>query len=414
MRALPKHALEQQILYTSTPDYVRTAEQLGAALEKLAASPFVAIDTEFLRERTYFPKFCLLQIAHDTYCALIDVLALPTLMPLLNFLNDRERLKVLHAAHQDLEVLAWAHGTALGTSIAPIAGPFLDTQVAAAFLDMPASIGYADLVQRRLNHTLEKGQSRTDWSQRPLSDAQLLYAADDVIYLVELYHNLKKALGHTLRWGWIEEDAEQLEDPRLYATDPLEAWQRLRGLEQLEPEPRAAAKALAEWRERRAIHKDRPRNWILTDDALRAIAEQLPTTVEALGHIKGLPAGLVQKRGEELLKLLADSKMNALNEPPARDMRPTRSQQKKVSSLMEFVRKEGARLHISPERLATRREVEALVFSGRVGGFGQGWRHHSFGERLIKTAEKLLDTEIDSQDQAKDNEPTEQLATRLG
>ena len=235
-------------MYTSTPDYVRTPEDLDAALARLADSPFVAIDTEFLRERTYYPKFCLLQIAHDNYCALIDVLALPTLTPLLDFLNDRNRLKVLHAAHQDLEVLGLARGAALGiqatgTPLAPLAGPFLDTQVAAAFLDMPASIGYADLVQRRLNHTLEKGQSRTDWSQRPLSDAQLLYAADDVIYLVELYHNLKKALGHTLRWGWIEEDAEQLEDPSLYVTDPVVAWQRLRFLEQLEPGPRAAAKA---------------------------------------------------------------------------------------------------------------------------------------------------------------------------
>jgi ribonuclease D len=377
-------------LYTSTPDYVRTPEELDAALAKLADSPFVALDTEFLRERTYYPKFCLLQIAHDNYCALIDVLALPTLAPLLDFLNDRKRVKVLHAAHQDLEVLALARGAMLNgeqvQSVVPLAGPFLDTQVAAAFLDMPTSIGYADLVQRRLNHTLEKGQSRTDWSQRPLSEAQLKYAADDVIYLVELYHDLKKALGHTLRWGWIEEDAEQLDQVRMYATEPTEAWQRLKFLDQLEPEQRAAAKALAEWRERRAMHKDRPRTWILSDDALRAMAQSLPTTIESLSAVWGLPKGLVEKRGEELLKLIADSKERAIHEPPAKDFRPTREQQKQVTTLMEVVRKEGTRLHISPERLATRRDIEALVFSGRIGAFGRGWRKYCFGERLANLA----------------------------
>jgi ribonuclease D len=384
-------------LYTSTPEYVRTPEELSAALTKLANSPFVAIDTEFLRERTYYPKFCLLQIAHDSYCALIDVLALSSLTPLLEFLNDRGRLKVLHAAHQDLEVLALANGASLqgatpnkaaSEAVIPISGPFLDTQVVAAFLDMPASIGYADLVQRRLNHALEKGQSRTDWTQRPLSTAQLTYAADDVIYLVELYHDLKKALGHTPRWSWIEEEAAQLEDARLYLTEPSEAWQRLRFLDQMEPTQRAAAKALAAWREQRAMYKDRPRSWILSDDALRAMAQQLPTTIESLSAIESLPKGLIEKRGTELLGLLADSKAQAIHEPPAQDFRPSRGQQKQVSALMDVVRKEGARLQISPERLATRRDIEALVFSGRVGAFGHGWRKHSFGDQLLQLAAK--------------------------
>jgi ribonuclease D len=262
---------------------------------------------------------------------------------------------------------------------------------------MPASIGYADLVQRRLNHVLEKGQTRTDWSQRPLSAAQLTYAADDVIYLVDLYHDLKKALGHTLRWSWIEADAAGLEDPRLYATDPAEAWQRLRGLEQLEPEQRAAAKALAAWRERRAIQKDRPRSWILADDSLRAMAELLPTTVAALGMVRGLPNGLIERRGDELLALLQESKASAIDEPPARDFRPTREQQKQVAALMDFVRKEGARLEISPERLTTRREVEALVFSGRMGNFSKGWRRQIIGSGLIALAETLLDKKFDHQ-----------------
>src|SRR5262245_32774273 len=149
-------AYTSSALYTSTPDYVRTADELTRALEKLANSDFLAIDTEFLRERTYYPKFCLLQIGTAASCVLIDVQELPSLAPVLDFLNDRSRTKVLHAAHQDLEVLALANGKKLGATLAPLAGPFFDTQVAAAFLGMPGNIGYADLVQRRLQLNLDK------------------------------------------------------------------------------------------------------------------------------------------------------------------------------------------------------------------------------------------------------------------
>jgi ribonuclease D len=374
-------------LYTSDLIYVRTNEELETAIKRLSGSPFVALDTEFLRERTYYPKFCLLQIAHDDYCAVIDVLALPSLAPVLDFLNDRARVKVLHAAHQDLEVLALARGALVGQTVAPLVGPFVDTQVAAAFLDMPINIGYADLVQRRLNHVLPKGQARTDWSQRPLSDEQLAYAADDVIYLVKLYHNLKDELDRTMRWGWIAEDALELEQARFYVTEPSEAWQRLKGLDQLEPLERAAAKALAEWRERRAIFSDRPRNWILADDALRQLAEKLPTTIEDLTAIAELPRGLIEKRGPELLTLIAQSRVNSANEPPARVTRATRLQQKQILMLMDFIRGQSAHLHVSAERLATRREIEALVFSGRIGAFGRGWRHESFGKRLIELSQ---------------------------
>jgi ribonuclease D len=375
-------------LYTSTPHFVRTPEDLVVALRQLAQSPFVAIDTEFLREKTYYPKFCLLQMAHDNYCALIDVLQLPSLQPILDFLNDRNRLKVLHAAHQDLEVLALANAAATGVSIKPIAGPFFDTQVAAAFLDMPANIGYAELVQRRLHLTLDKGQSRTDWSKRPLSEEQLVYAAADVIHLAELYHLLRDALERSGRLAWLEEEAARLENPGLYATEPSEAWQRLRGLEHMAPEARAVAKALAGWRERRAMQKDLPRSWVLADDALRQVAERLPATLDELASVNTLSRGTVERRGEELLKLIAEARQNGVHEKPASDFRPSTAQQKVVRNLMEYVRKQGAQLRVSPEYLATRRAIEGLVFSGTIGAFGHGWRFQSFGEQLIKAADE--------------------------
>ncbi len=375
-------------LYTSTPHYVCTPEDLAVALRELAPSPFVAIDTEFLREKTYYPKFCLLQIAHDDFCALIDVQQLPALQPILDFLNDRSRLKVLHAAHQDLEVLALANGAAHGIIVKPIEGPFFDTQVAAAFLDMPASVGYADLVQRRLHLTLDKGQSRTDWSKRPLSPEQLSYAAADVIYLSRLYHDLNDALIRNERLAWLEEEAARLENPSLYATEPGEAWQRLRGLEHLSPKSRAVAKALADWRERRAMSKDLPRGWILADDSLRLIAERAPSTLDELARIDVLSKGTAERHGEELLNLIAAAKSNGALEPPASDFRPSTAQQKTVRVLMDYVRKQGNQLRVSPEYLATRRAIEGLVFNGTIGPFGQGWRYRNFGAQLLKVADE--------------------------
>jgi ribonuclease D len=373
-------------LYTSPPHYVRTPDELDTALAQLRRSPFVAIDTEFLRERTYYPKFCLLQIANDDYCALVDVLALSTLLPVLDFLDDSARVKVMHAAHQDLEVLALANGAARGLPLKALTGPFFDTQVAAAFLGMPASIGYADLVQRRLNRSLEKGQARTDWSQRPLSAEQLTYAAADVVYLAELYHDLVRSLQSTPRAAWLEDEARRLEDPRLYVTEPAQAWRRLRGLEHLQPAQRAIAKSLTQWRELRAMRKDLPRGWILPDDVLRQIAERSPSTLDELAAVPGVSKNMIDRRGDEWLKLFADARANADQEPPASHFRPSSSQQKAVRKLIDFVRKQSDRLQISPEYLATRRDIEALIYSGVTGAFANGWRFEAFGKQLLELA----------------------------
>jgi len=373
-------------LYTSPPDYVRTQTELLAAIARLSNAPFVAIDTEFLRERTYYPKLCLIQAGTDDYCVLIDVLEPLDLRPLFEFLNDRNRVKVLHAAHQDLEVLALTQGALLGLAVKPIAGPIFDSQVAAGYAGLSAQIGYGDLVQQRLNHSLDKGHARTDWSQRPLSAAQISYAADDVRYLVELYHDFRSAMSHTPQWRWIEEDAAQLEDPNLYSTQPVEAWKRLKGLEQLTPRQMAAAKALAAWREQRAMQKDLPRSWIIADDVIRALAERLPASVEDVANTHGISKGLAEKRADELVELITTASQAAANEPHTQWKRPPRSQINKVSRLMDFVREEAKRLNVSSELLATRREIEQLVFNGKVGDFGGGWRHGAFGQRLMQLA----------------------------
>jgi ribonuclease D len=367
------------------PPIVTTSAELLHALEQLRDADFIALDTEFMRESTYFPKLCLVQMAAPgrdgtTQCALVDPLAVPDLQPLWDFLNDRARIKVVHAARQDLEVLAVAMQGALQ-------GPIFDTQIAAALLGHPAQIGYGALVAARLDRQLEKGHTRTDWSRRPLSLEQLQYAEDDVRYLVPLYQNLVDALQEAGRIPWLYEETRELESPALHRTEPEAAWKRLKGLDRLRPEQRATAKVLAHWREEMAIKHDKPRGWILADDALREIAERLPGKPADLEAVRTLPAGLLRRRGEELLALVARGRELAQSEPAAFiPPKPEAQKLAMVTKLMNLARTTAEELKVSPEILATRRDVEQLVFSRRTDRLSSGWRKEVIGDRLIATA----------------------------
>lgn len=358
-----------------------TSAELLQALDELAPSDCIALDTEFMRESTYFPKLCLIQVASAGHCVLLDPLLLPDLTPFWQFLAERGRVKILHAARQDLEVVSLA----VGGSLLP--GPIFDTQVAAALLGLPAQIGYGSLVADRLGVSLPKGHTRTDWSRRPLSVDQLQYAADDVRYLVPLYHGLREELAAAGRLDWLYEETGELEQPDLHRTEPQLAWRRLKGLERLHPEQRATAKVLAQWRETAAIKHDKPRGWILADDALRAIAERLPGSMEDLERIPGLPPGSIRRRGTQLLELVEQGRTAADTEaaafvPP----RPDPQQLALVSKLMSFTRTRAEKLRISAETLATRRDVERLVFSGSADHLLQGWRREVIGEQLVALA----------------------------
>lgn len=365
------------------PVIVETQEQLAAALERLSDSDYVALDTEFMRESTYYARLCLVQAAVPGHCMLIDPLALEELRPLMERLADRQRLKVLHSARQDLEVLSQPH-----LQTAPVVpGPLFDTQIAAALLGYPAQIGYGNLVEQRLGHSLAKGHTRTDWTRRPLSAEQLEYAADDAKYLVPLYEDLRAALEAAGRLVWLFEETAELEDPRLYRTEPDEAWKRLKGLDRLQPEQRSVAKALARWRETLAMERDKPRGWILSDESLRDMAERLPCSLQALEQTRGLAPATLRKRGKELLDVIAAARARASEEPESVVFqRPDPRQVSLVTKLMSFVRTRAEELKISPELLATRRTVEQLVFSGRTDALLKGWRREVIGERLVALA----------------------------
>ena len=365
------------------PKLIHEPGELDAALFRLRSADRLALDTEFMRERTYHPQLCLVQIATETDCVLIDPLAGLDLKPLHELLQDRSRLKILHAARQDLEVLLLTGGQ--------VPGPLFDTQVAAALLGLPAQVGYAELVARQLGHSIDKGQTRTDWAKRPLTAAQLAYAADDVRHLLVLHTELQTALAARGRAGWVEQETASYEDPALYRTDPRLAWKRLKGLARLRPHEQAAARALAEWRERRALESDRPRTWILSEEALYALATREPDSMGDLENL-GLPASLVRKRGEELLNLLRDTR--ASEPPPAVEAprRPTDAEQSRAAALLRLVREEAAALGIAPEMLATRRDAEAVAFgsvSPELSPMLQGWRGAVLGEKVLALTQSL-------------------------
>jgi ribonuclease D len=319
------------------------------------------------------------QLATESDCVLIDPLAGLDLAPLHELLRDRSRLKILHAARQDLEVLLLTGGE--------VPAPVYDTQVAAALLGMPPQVGYADLVARQLGHSIDKGQTRTDWSRRPLTPEQVAYAADDVRHLLQLHTELQAGLTALGRADWVERESADWADPALYRTDPAAAWRRLKGLNRMRPEEQAAARALAEWRERRALESDRPRGWILADEALYGLAYRNPATVAELSGVPGLPEGLIRKRGEELLQLIAAARtrndMPVLTAP----RKPTSAETALAARLMDAVRDTATALGIAPEVLATRRDVESLAFGHatlRESALGRGWRGEVLAGRLAE------------------------------
>ena len=358
--------------------HVTEDTQLSPALDLLAQADYVAVDTEFLRESTYFAKLCLIQLGNEHACVVIDVLALNNLSPVIEFLLDRRRIKIFHAGRQDLEVLTQAQ-----SANPQVPGPIFDTQIAAGLLGLPAQIGYSDLLSRTLSINLAKGQARTDWSRRPLSSDQLQYAADDVRYLAPLYQYLKQQLINQSRHDWLTEETAALENLSLYQTHPEQAWQRLKGTAQLHPKQRATLKQLAAWREARAIEFNKPRGWILSEEALRNMSEQLPETLDQLSHIRDLPEGILRKHGETLLALVRQGSTLADAEPAASDFRPSTLQQGQVAKLMRSVRSSAEKIAVSPELLATRRDVEQLVYFNKPDALITGWRKQMIGDELL-------------------------------
>lgn len=355
---------------------------LVALAERLRCSDWLALDTEFVRERTYYPELCLIQVAGQNELACIDPLALDSLAPLTELLRDPGITKVLHAASQDQEVLLQTTGV--------LPAPIFDTQVAAALLGHPDQMGYARLVAAMLGVELDKDQTRTDWSQRPLTTAQLAYAADDVRYLAELYPRLREQLTERGRIGWVAAESETLTDPARYSPDPARAWRRVKGLNKLRPAQQHAAAKLAEWRERAAMEHNRPRRWILKDDALIQLARQRPHHHAELARIRDLPEGVIRRHGDALLACIHQAPKDATTALVADRTPLTPQQQALTDMLMAALRVQAATVDISVGALATRKELERLASGERDLAITRGWRQAAAGQTLLN----LLDGRI--------------------
>jgi ribonuclease D len=276
--------------------YIDTATGLDTLCQEMNRATWLAVDTEFERERTYYPELCLLQIASTEITAIIDPLALPDFGPVFDLLYNPAITKVFHSARQDLEIFFHLQGRL------PL--PLYDTQLAAAAAGFDNSIGYANLVEKMLTVTLDKAHTRTDWKRRPLKPSHLRYAADDVIYLGLIYEQLQTRITQPDKLAGLHKELQKLNDPLLYLPDPATMWQKIRESRKFSGAGLALLQDLAAWRELTARTENQPRKWIMPDQPIIDIARLMPTTETELGAIKGLPPGLLLRHGTDLLALV--------------------------------------------------------------------------------------------------------------
>jgi ribonuclease D len=357
--------------------YVDTPQALTQLCQELQSAKVIAVDTEFIREKTYYAKLCLLQVASDSVIACIDPLELPDLDELLNILCSPDKLILFHAAWQDLEIFYDQWGR--------IPAPVFDTQIAAALLGFSDQIGYANLVEQLLHVQLDKSAVRTDWAQRPLSAQQLAYAADDVHYLLKLYPLILQRLTDLGRNDWLEEDFTALIDPATYAKSTDTAWQRIKGHGRLKPRQLVVLQGLAAWREQQAQQRNKPRKWILSDDLLLSLARELPAEQAKLAKVRGLTPNQVNQYGEAIIREINAALALPKSAWPGitHKERLTPEQECLADTLMAYLRLLAQQNQISPASLGTRKEIEKLVRGKRDILLLHGWRGHLAGDPLL-------------------------------
>jgi ribonuclease D len=357
---------------------ITTTKELADLCARMARHPYVTVDTEFLRETTYYPLLCVAQMATEDEAVVIDALAQAIdLTPFFDLMNNEKVVKVFHAARQDIEICWHMAGK--------IPHPIFDTQVAAMVLGYGDSISYDQLVQRITGDALDKSHRFTDWTRRPLSEAQLKYAVSDVTHLRDVYLRLDADLRKRGRSNWVEAEMAVLTSPETYRADPERAWERLKTRVR-KPKDLAVLMEVAAWREREAQTRDVPRSRVLKDDLVGDIAIQAPTTVEQLGNLRSLPKGFERSRW-------GDAIVEAVKRGLARDpktlprlerFRPAANGAATVELLKVLLRMTSESHGVAAKVIATVNDLDRIAADDEADVPAlKGWRRELFGEKAL-------------------------------
>ena len=356
--------------------YISTPQDLAEFCERAAAFDAVAVDTEFLRERTYRPRLCLIQVATPKECVAIDPLAIDDLGALAQLMRNRRVMKVFHACGQDLEVLFHALGT--------LPKPIFDTQVAAAFLGQRVQSSYNELVRTYCGVNLPKADSLTDWSRRPLAPSQLEYALDDVRYLIQAYARVSRELEDKGRLRWVASELAPLTDPDHYVVDRFAMYKRVKRVASLTRHQLALARELAAWREARAEKTNVPRKWVMADETLLAVCKRAPQSVADLRCVRGTEQLTDRDAEMAVAAVRRGLACPAEKLPPAGKRRTAPDTELEcVSDLMyALLRLISERSGVATTMIASREDLIGYVTDPQGSRLSQGWRHELVGATL--------------------------------
>jgi ribonuclease D len=376
--------------YLAAMQPITTTETLTDACARMAQHPFVTVDTEFLRESTYYPKLCVAQMASTAEALVVDTLADGIdLAPFFGLMADQSVVKVFHAARQDIEI-CW-HEAGI------IPRPIIDTQVAAMVLGYGDSISYDQLVQRITGDNLDKSHRFTDWTRRPLSDAQLAYAVSDVTHLRDVYLKLANDLEKRGRSEWMREEMKVLTSPDTYRFEPEHAWERLKTRVR-KPKELAVLIEVAAWREREAQERDVPRGRVLKDDVIGDIAVQAPTTIERLGNLRSLPRGFERSKwGEAIVAAVQRGLARDPKTLPRLDRpKPAVNGQATVELLKVLLRMTAERHGVAAKVIATVDDLDRIAADDDADVPAlHGWRRELFGEKALALKQGRLSLAIE-------------------
>ena len=355
---------------------ITTDAQLEKFAERARTSEVLAIDTEFMREKTYYPRLCLLQLGTDDEQVAVDPFKVSLIEPLRDLFSNPSITKVLHACSQDMEILLQYCGV--------LPHPLFDTQIAAGFLGDNYQIGYGTLVEQYAGVTLSKAQSLTDWSRRPLDAAQLRYAYDDVRYLPQIWRTMRAQLEELGRMGWVEPEFAHASDPDTYRRNPREAFRKVKHTGSLTRRQLAVAREVAAWRDERACELDRPRRWLLPDEQLVEVCRRMPASTGDLMRIRGMESVSVMDQAKIVSAVKRGLACPQEECPePDRRFRPSLDQECVCDLMYAMTRMVAEREGIAPALLASRDDLmRLLVDGGDDCAVCTGWRGELLGSKL--------------------------------